>query len=289
MRTSKAKAKANANANMANISISRVSNFLFLLTLTVFTVTVFIVFSAATVWSKGDYTASTASTAVGVGEYQVIQVAAGATLRGIVRYAGAPPTRTRLVVDHDPETCAQHDIRSEDLIVSTDRGVRNAVVWLRDIRSGKAWPDPDKDKEVILDQEGCVYKPHVLVVGVGKPIKFVNSDPVIHNVNTFPRENPPLNISLLAKGVGRPVTRRLKLPDEIKVTCDAHKWMSARIIVRDNPYFAVTGDDGSYTIEGIPAGTYTMVVWHESLGKVEKKLQLTAGMSRVEDVEMKRR
>lgn len=216
--------------------------------------------------------------------YRVVEVVGGATLRGTIRYSGSPPGRTPLTVDHDHEACAQHEVFSEGLVVSADGGVANAVVWVEGVQEGKAWPE-----EVVLDQAGCLYRPHVTVAGTGQPIKFANSDPVIHNVNTFPRENPPLNISLLARGTGRPVTRTFKLPDEIKVTCDAHKWMNAWIIVRDNPYFAVTGADGSYAIEGVPAGTYTVVAWHESLERVEESLQLEAGEVRVEDLELKKR
>lgn len=219
------------------------------------------------------------------GEYRVIQVENGGTLRGAVRYAGTAPARARLAVDHDQEACALHDIFSEELVASADGKVQNAVVWLQGVGEGKAW----SENEVVLNQEGCVYLPHVVAVGVGHPLKFVNSDPVIHNVNTFPRENPPLNVSLLAKGMGRPVSRTLKLPDEIKVTCDAHKWMSAWIIVRDNPYFSVTGNDGAYVIEDIPPGTYTMTTWHESLGRVERTVQLAAREARSEDVELKAR
>ncbi|MBI4612466.1 MAG: hypothetical protein HY720_02545 [Planctomycetes bacterium] len=219
------------------------------------------------------------------GGYRVVEVAKGAILRGAVRYAGTPPPRPPLAVDHDRETCAGHDLLSEELIVSPDGKVRNAVVWLEGVREGKAWPEG----ESLLDQEGCVYRPHVTAVGAGRPVKFVNSDPVIHNVNTFPRENPPLNVSLLAKGMGRPVTRTLKLPDEVKVTCDAHKWMSAWIIVRDSPYFAVTGDDGSYALEQVPPGRYTLVAWHEALGRVERSVEVGAGATRTEDFDLKPR
>lgn len=217
--------------------------------------------------------------------YSVVEVADGATIRGTIRTAGRAPARVPLTVDHDMGVCGQREILSESLLVSQNGSVRNAVVWLENTTEGKVWPEG----EVVLDQKQCVYRPHVLVVGTDQPIRFTNADAVIHNVNTFPRENPALNFSLLPKGEGRPVSKSLKFPDEIKVTCDSHKWMSAWIVVRDNPYFAITREDGSFEIEQIPAGTYKMVVWHETLERVEKTVQLGVGETHTEDLQLRSR
>ena len=178
-----------------------------------------------------------------------------------------------------------HEILSEELVVSSSGEVRNVVVWLEGVKEGKAW----SDAQVTQDQKGCTFTPHLVAVGVKQPITFTNSDPVVHNVRTFPRENLPLNLSLLATGIGKPSTKSFMLPDEMKVTCDSHKWMSAWIIVRDNPYFAVTGDDGSYVIDGVPPGDYKVVYWHESLEKVKKDVEVGAGQTRTEDLQMKSR
>ena len=96
-----------------------------------------------------------------------------------------------------------------------------------------------------------------------------------------------MSVSQLAKGLGRPIKRSYNVPDEIKLTCDVHKWMGAWIIVRDNPYFALTGEDGTFEITEIPPGSYTMVIWHESLERIEKKVELGADAAHVEDVEMR--
>ena len=218
-------------------------------------------------------------------EYKTIEVSDAATIRGTIQYTGTPPARAPLTINSDKEICGKHKILSEDLIVSSGGGVRNAVVWLVDVKEGKAW----SDKEITQDQAGCVFTPHVVVVGVNQPIKFANSDPVVHNVRSFPRENLPLNFSLLAKGKGKPSTKSFILPDEMKVACDSHKWMNAWVIVRDNPYYAITGDDGSYQIDGVPPGSYTVVYWHESLQKVEAKIDLAAGQTHVEDLKMESR
>jgi plastocyanin len=207
----------------------------------------------------------------------------GATLRGTLTYKGPPPPRAPLEVDHDRDCCAKAVILPETLQVSASGGVRDGVVWLEGVKGDKPWPTDGG----VMDQQGCVFKPHVVVIGVGQSMAFLNSDPIIHNIHTWPRSNPSMSVSQLAKGLGRPIRRTFALPDEIKVTCDVHKWMGAWIIVRDTPYHALTGEDGTFEISGVPPGRYTMVVWHETLERVERAVELTAGTSRVESVEMK--
>jgi len=185
-------------------------------------------------------------------------------------------------VDHDLDCCAKKPIYPELLLVSEDGGVRNGVVWLEGVQGDRPW----LTEEGVLDQKACVFVPHVTVVGVGQTMRFLNSDPIIHNIHTWPRENAPMSVSQLATGLGRPIKRVFDTPDEIKVTCDVHKWMGAWIIVRDNPYYAITGEDGTFEITDIPPGTYTLVIWHESLERVEKTVELGAGAAHVETLEM---
>jgi plastocyanin len=211
-----------------------------------------------------------------------VVAADGATLRGTLTYEGPAPSLEPLEVDHDRECCAKEPILPETLLVTEDGKVRDAVVWLEGVKGDKPWPT----EEGVLDQQGCVFLPHVTILGVGQTMRFLNSDPIIHNIHTWPRENPPMSVSQLAKGLSRPIKRSFDTPDEIKVTCDVHKWMGAWIIVRDNPYYALTGEDGVFEIMDIPPGAYTMVIWHESLDRVEKKVELAAGATRVEDTEM---
>jgi plastocyanin len=207
----------------------------------------------------------------------------GATLRGTLTYKGPPADRKPLEVDHDQECCAKRLIHPETLLVSDKGRVRNGVVWLEGVKGDKPWPTASP----ALDQVGCIFTPHVMVVGVGQVVQFLNSDPIIHNIHSWPRANEPMSVSQLAKGLGRPIKRTFSAPDEIKITCDVHKWMGAWIIVRDNPYFSMTAEDGTFEITGVPPGTYKMVVWHESLERLERTVTLEAGAARVEDAELK--
>jgi plastocyanin len=209
--------------------------------------------------------------------------AGGATLRGAVTYKGPPPKLEPLEVDHDMECCAKKTILPETLLVSPEGRVSHAVVWLEGVKGDRPWPTTG----AALDQQACVFVPHVLVAGVGQAVEFLNGDPIIHNVHSWPRENAPMSVSQLAKGIGRPIRRTFDTPDEIKITCDVHKWMSAWIVVRDNPYFAVTAADGAFEIPDVPPGSYKMVIWHESLERVERMVTLAPGAARVEDIELK--
>lgn len=232
----------------------------------------FLVSGAVTGRPARAQSAADKSTPAAESGYRAVSVIGG-VVEGTVALSGKPKKRPALAVDHDKEVCGLHPIRDESLVVSADGGVANAVVYIEGIAEGKFWTD----SPIVMDQIGCAYTPHVLAVGVGQKILFKNSDPVLHNINTFPKENRPVNLSLLAAGQGRPVARSFKFPDVIKVTCDAHKWMSAWIVVRDNPYFAVTDKAGRFRIGAVPPGTYRVQVWSEGLGVQDQSVAVVEG------------
>jgi len=210
-----------------------------------------------------------------------VVLADGGTLRGTVTYKGEPPSEEPLEVDHDMDCCAKKPILPETLLLE-DGKVKDAVIWIEGVKGDKPWP---LDAGV-MDQQGCIFLPHIVVIGVGETMRFLNSDPIIHNIHTWPRNNPPMSVSQLAKGLGRPIKRSFDLVDEIKVTCDVHKWMSAWILVRDNAYYSQSGEDGAFEITEIPPGKYKVVFWHESLERIEKEIEFTANTSYLEDVVM---
>lgn len=226
------------------------------------------------------------------GAYQEVPVTGGGTISGKITlngegdpFRGGAPGAKKLDVNRDQEACQHGNILSEELLIGAGKGVQNVVVWLENVSQGKKW-DP-ATAEVPLDNVGCVFKPHVLVGRAGSKVKFINNDTVLHNVNTHPFKNAPINVSLLGKGVGRPVRRTLELPDVIKVVCDAHKWMTAWLIVRDNPYYAVTDGSGQFAIADIPPGTYTVQVWHELLGRQTRSIKVEAGKATALNLELK--
>src|SRR5262249_25126510 len=118
---------------------------------------------------------------------------------------------------------------------------------------------------VTLDQSGCLYHPRTIGLMVNQPLEIKNSDPVLHNIKAKPTKNRPFNIS--QPSAGMKTTRQFAAVEQaIPLEGTVHGWMHAKAFVMDNPFFAVSGDDGSFSIKGLPAGTYTLEAWHEKYG-----------------------
>ena len=151
-------------------------------------------------------------------------------------------------------------------------GLRNAVVSLGPIARGKPFPVGPKPS---LDQRGCWYIPHILIVSAGGEIDILNSDGILHNIHTFPKDGQGFNMA--QPKFRKVMTHAFERPDIIRVGCDVHGWMSAWIIVVPHPYYAVTGDDGSFDLANVPPGTYMLDAWHETLGAREQTIRVTPG------------
>lgn len=203
-------------------------------------------------------------------KYKEGEVSDGGTIQGKVVYNGPVKKRTVLPTK-DKSVCGKS--RKVPLVVVGEGGaVQDAVVFLKDIAAGKAWPET-ATKIPVLDQEGCIFTPHVQVARRGK-LDIVNSDPVLHNTHGYYGKRTAFNVALPEEGVK--VTKILKRPGTVKVDCDAHGWMLAWIQVVDNPYYFQTGADGTFSITDVPPGDYTLVVWQESLGETEMPVTVTA-------------
>ena len=214
-------------------------------------------------------------------KYQEGEVSGGGAIQGKVVYHGPVKTRTVLPTK-DKNVCG--GIRKEPLVVVGEgSAVRDSVVFLKDVAAGKPWPEATAARPV-LDQEKCRFEPHVQVARRGK-IDIVNSDPVLHNTHGYYGKRTAFNVALPIQG-GK-VTKLLRSPGEVRIDCDAHGWMLAWIYVVDNPYFAQTGEDGTFTITGVPPGEYTLAVWQETLGLTEMPVRVAANETTEMPVELK--
>jgi len=137
------------------------------------------------------------------------------------------------------------------------RDNRDAVVYLENVPG--EFPAPKEAGEI--DQVKMTFVPHVLPVLVGTSVKFLNSDSVLHNVYTPSKAGDRFNLGSWPKGQTKSYV--FSKPGEVRLLCNVHPEMEAWVIVLANPYFAKTGPDGSYNIPNVPAGKYTLKVWHE--------------------------
>jgi hypothetical protein len=125
-----------------------------------------------------------------------------------------------------------------------------------------------------MDQNGCRYRPRVLVVQAGQTVEIRNSDATLHHVHTYKGTATLFNLAHI-QGTAPYKKKFPTVGDVVKFKCDVHPWMTGWVVVTDNPYFAVSGDDGSFTIKDVPAGKYTVEVWHEKLGTQTKDVTVT--------------
>jgi plastocyanin len=204
--------------------------------------------------------------------YTPTDVASGGTIVGVVRFDGAAPAPQRLDPTTKEDVCHRDPIHSEKLVVSGDSGVRWAVVSIKGIGEGKPFPvySPDDEKRPTLDQTGCVFDPHVTVVPKGQVLRVLNNDGVLHNVHTWPKKNRSKNIAM--PGAIKETKLKFRRNERIRVTCDVHSWMEAWIVVAEHPYYVVSDEKGEFKLTDVPPGTYTLHLWHETLGEVEQQI-----------------
>jgi plastocyanin len=203
---------------------------------------------------------------VTIGCFIVAGPARGETLKGTVRYAGAPQEKKKLSVTIDQYICGK-DKETEELVLSSANGIRNAVVSLRNPPPGAKW-DANLPS-VKMDQKQCAFVPRVVVVPVGGTVDFLNSDRLLHNVRGGGKENAPFN---RAQPHARTISIVFKKPEVLRVECDLHSWMRGWVVVAEHPFYAVTNEQGEFVFENVPPGKYTLQVWQESLGTVTQDI-----------------
>ena len=189
---------------------------------------------------------------------------AGGTITGTVKYEGKVPRMKALKMAADPICDGKHKdapARMEWLVVSDSGELKNAFVWIKE--GADNYPAPEE--HAVLDQNGCIYSPHVLGVQVDQVVDILNTDGTLHNVHSLPKLNPQFNVAMPKFKKKKEVTftkQEMMFP----IKCDVHPWMKCYVAVVNHPFFDVTGEDGTFEISGLPAGTYTLEVWHEKLG-----------------------
>jgi len=196
-------------------------------------------------------------------------VTGGATVRGTVTFKGTPPTPASVTPSDDP-ACDGMALKDESVLVK-DGKLANVLVRVRGLvpRSHPAQP-------ALIDQQQCTYTPRVQGVTAGQPVLIKNSDGTLHNARALTGTKTVFNVAQPpnAKAVPRPLPADAEV---IRLKCDIHPWMAAWVVVNPNPYFATSGADGSFSIEHLPEGTYTLEAWHETFGTQTAEVTVKEG------------
>jgi plastocyanin len=214
--------------------------------------------------------------ALGAAAFLLAQSLQAGTISGSIVFDGKVPNLRPLSVAAEPVCAKKHEtVPNEALVLGSGNTMANVMVHVvSGLPAGKSWPVPTTP--VTMEQNGCQYKPHVMGIMVGQTFTVLNDDGILHNVHALPKVNATFNMAM-------PPTRKQatttfgKAEGMFVIKCDVHPWMQSYMGVFTNPFFAVTGPDGKYTIANLPAGTYEIEAWHEKLGT--QKATVTVGAS----------
>ncbi|HEV8632537.1 MAG TPA: carboxypeptidase regulatory-like domain-containing protein [Thermoanaerobaculia bacterium] len=191
-----------------------------------------------------------------------------ATVAGKVTYDGAVPKLPPVSMSADPTCAAKHTsaVANPVLELGANKELGNVFVYVKSgLPDNATWAPPTT--AAAIDQNGCMYVPHVVGVMVGQPLDFINSDGILHNVHALPKVNQEFNVAMPGEVKKSPDHTFDQAEGMFLVKCDVHPWMNAYVGVIKHPFFAVTGADGSFTIKNLPAGKYTIAAWQEKMGE----------------------
>ena len=205
------------------------------------------------------------------------------TVTGVVSFNGTPPAPKKIDTAADA-VCGQKNpnLSTEDTVVK-DGKLANVFVYIKEGSTADGtkfadytWSTPASG--VTLDQNGCHYKPHILGIQTNQKLTITNSDPTQHNIHWTPKVNPEWNQS--QPNGAPPIEKTFQRAEVlVPVKCNQHPWMKAYIGVMKHPFYAVSAEDGTFTISGVPAGKYTVVAWKEGGAGQEKTMEVTVPAS----------
>jgi hypothetical protein len=195
-----------------------------------------------------------------------VDSATAASISGVVSFEGAAPANAPIKMDADP-VCKKENTtpQTQETYMVKDGKLGNVFVYVSDGLGNRTFPTPTEAVE--LNQQNCRYHPHVFGLMVGQPMRIVNSDPTLHNIHAIPGTNQEFNTAQPIQGMKTDhVFTQKEAKTIVPFKCDVHGWMNAYAGVLDHPYFAVTGEDGKFSIKNLPPGSYKLTAWHEKAG-----------------------
>lgn len=206
-----------------------------------------------------------AAVALAVGLATTAAAAEWGNLKGQFIYDGKAPEPEKVDTSKEP-LCSKHPVVDEQLIVGEDGGIKDVVIYVS-TKKVKVNPDFEKSAKdaVVMDNKHCRFEPHIAIVRLSQALELHNSDPFSHNSNMAPLGDVAVN-PLIAEGgkFDHHFTRVQKLP--VPVSCNIHGWMKGYVVVRDNPYAAVSDEHGKFELKNLPAEELEFTVWQEKSG-----------------------
>ena len=217
---------------------------------------------------------------------QRVDAAGEGKITGTVKLEGAKPTMKAIDMSRDPYCAKAHEnsvAKTESVVAGANGGLRNVVLYISGgLAEGAVSEAPTAVP--VFDQKNCVYEPHVLALNVGQAFKITNGDQTMHNIHPLPNPmtgNIPWNQSQPPGAA--PVEKSWKTAEVIPVKCNIHPWMNGYYVVVKGPY-ATTDENGNFTINNVPPGSYTVTAWQETYGTQTQKVTVTAGKARADFV-----
>lgn len=200
---------------------------------------------------------------------------AAGTVSGKVTFTGTPPKMKPIDMAKEPSCASQHETpaMTESVVTGAGNTLQYVVVFV----SAGEQPTAAPTAVARFDQKGCNYLPHVLAMQMGQPLEIYNDDQTSHNIHPLAKVNPEWNKS---QPPGTPPIRATyDKPEFIAVKCNVHPWMHGYFAVMGTEHYAITGNDGSFSLKGLAPGKYTVTAWHERFGTLTQEVTITGGES----------
>lgn len=208
----------------------------------------------------------------GAAEVALAEPTGWASVAGKFTLSGSAPANPTLTIDKDTQVCNAGGTEDRVLVVGPDNGIQNVLIYVstKMPNDDPKWIhesyEAQRTAEVPFDQKDCVFLSRIGTMWAPQTLLVKNSDPIGHNTkldSTFGAKAENFTVPAGTPGIkyspGGASTR-----GPFPVSCSIHPWMKASMMVCDNPYFAVSATDGSFTIANVPAGVdLEFRVWHE--------------------------
>ena len=212
--------------------------------------------------------------------YEIAPVEQGGELFGTIRYDGKPPSRSGFQVSNDQDYCGSI-VENESFQVNPENyALQNAVVSIENIKKGKK----PLNSTVVIKSRNCRFVPHVQAAMEGDSYELRNADIVLHIAHLHLGETTLFNVAMPPNGSN--IRKPLLQAGIISIKCDAHTFMQGWLVVFNNPYFAVSDQDGKFSITDIPAGKYRVTIWHEGLPVKEKEVTISQDKKTILSMDM---